>query len=73
MALWVFFFVILTLSSGSHCSRPPSPPLREKSQEQGARVRLGRQVDDIGTDQKQMALESILQKFPRMKPSLEAW
>nr|XP_045013725.1 somatoliberin [Jaculus jaculus]XP_045013726.1 somatoliberin [Jaculus jaculus] len=95
MALWVFFFVILTLSSGSHCSRPPSPPLRmrryadaiftnsyrkvlsqlsarkllqdimnrqqgEKSQEQGARVRLGHQVDDIGTDQKQMALESIL-------------
>ncbi|KAF7465735.1 Hypothetical predicted protein [Marmota monax] len=28
MPLWVFFFVILTLSIGSHCSPSPSLPLR---------------------------------------------
>ncbi|EDL96685.1 growth hormone releasing hormone, isoform CRA_a [Rattus norvegicus] len=27
MPLWVFF-VLLTLTSGSHCSLPPSPPFR---------------------------------------------
>ncbi|XP_057359221.1 somatoliberin [Manis pentadactyla] len=94
MLLWVFFLVILTLSSGSHCS-PPSLPLRtpryadaiftnsyrkvlgqlsarkllqdimsrqqgERNQEQGAKVRLGRQVDNMRADQKQMALESIM-------------
>uniref|UniRef100_A0A8D1N6H0 Somatoliberin n=1 Tax=Sus scrofa TaxID=9823 RepID=A0A8D1N6H0_PIG len=32
----------------------------ERNQEQGARVRLGRQVDSMWADQKQMALESIL-------------
>ncbi|XP_012610406.1 somatoliberin [Microcebus murinus] len=95
MPLWVFLFVILTLSSGSHCSLPPSLPLRmrryadaiftnsyrkvlgqlstrkllqdimsrqqgERNQEQGARVRLGRQVDGVWAEQKQMALESVL-------------
>ncbi|KAI6055755.1 GHRH [Marmota monax] len=95
MPLWVFFFVILTLSIGSHCSPSPSLPLRmrryadaiftnsyrkvlgqlsarkllqdimsrqqgERNQEQGARVRLGRQVDSMWADQKQTALESIL-------------
>ncbi|XP_030167612.1 somatoliberin [Lynx canadensis] len=94
MLLWVFFLVILTLDSGSHCS-PPSLPLRmpryadaiftnsyrkvlgqlsarkllqdimsrqqgERNQEQGAKVRLGRQVDSVWAGQKQMALESIL-------------
>ncbi|KAK2501815.1 hypothetical protein MC885_014198 [Smutsia gigantea] len=94
MLLWVFFLVILTLSSGSHCSLP-SLPLRtpryadaiftnsyrkvlgqlsarkllqdimsrqhgERNQEQGEKVRLGRQVDNMQADQKQMALESIL-------------
>uniref|UniRef100_A0A8C0WCM9 Somatoliberin n=1 Tax=Castor canadensis TaxID=51338 RepID=A0A8C0WCM9_CASCN len=105
MPLWVFFFVILTLTSGSHCSPPPSLPLRmrryadaiftnsyrkvlgqlsarrllqdimsrqqgERNQEQGAKVRLGRQVDSMWAD-KQMSLESILQEFSRMKPP--AW
>ncbi|XDA82634.1 hypothetical protein R6Z07F_012546 [Ovis aries] len=32
----------------------------ERNQEQGAKVRLGRQVDSVWTDQQQMALESIL-------------
>ncbi|XP_069352398.1 somatoliberin [Eulemur rufifrons] len=104
MPLWVFLFVILTLSSGSHCSLPPSLPLRtrryadaiftnsyrkvlgqlsarkllqdimtrqhgERNQEQGARVRHGRQVDGVWAEQKQMALESgvvaLLQKHSR--------
>ncbi|XP_047398214.1 somatoliberin isoform X2 [Sciurus carolinensis] len=97
MPLWVFFFVILTLSISAHCSPSPSLPLRmrryadaiftnsyrkilgqlsarkllqdimsrqqgerERNQEQGARVRLGRQVDGMWADQKQTALESIL-------------
>ncbi|XP_004430625.1 PREDICTED: somatoliberin [Ceratotherium simum simum] len=94
MLLWVFFLVILTFSSGSHCS-PPSPPLRipryadaiftnsyrkvlsqlsarkllqdimsrqqgERNQEQEAKTRLGRQVDNMWADQEQMALDSIL-------------
>ncbi|KAM8920006.1 somatoliberin [Lycaon pictus] len=94
MLLWVFFLVILTLSSGSHSS-PPSLPIRipryadaiftnsyrkvlgqlsarkllqdimsrqqgERNQEQGAKVRLGRQVDSLWASQKQMALENIL-------------
>uniref|UniRef100_G3TH38 Somatoliberin n=2 Tax=Loxodonta africana TaxID=9785 RepID=G3TH38_LOXAF len=94
MLLWVFFLVVLTLSSDAHCS-PPSLPLRtrryadaiftnsyrkvlgqlsarkllqdimsrqqgEQNQEQGARVRLGRQVESMWADQKQMALESVL-------------
>lgn len=33
---------------------------RERNQEQGAKVRLGRQVDNMRADQKQMALESIV-------------
>ncbi|GAB5569215.1 VIP peptides isoform X1 [Prionailurus iriomotensis] len=32
----------------------------ERNQEQGAKVRLGRQVDSVWAGQKQMALESIL-------------
>ncbi|KAM6147765.1 somatoliberin [Erethizon dorsatum] len=96
MPLWVLlFFVILTLSSSSHCSPPLSLPLRmqryagtilanryrkvlgqmsarktlqdimsrqqgKRNQEQGARIRLGRQVDSVWTDQKQVALESML-------------
>ncbi|XP_030686445.1 somatoliberin [Globicephala melas] len=32
----------------------------ERNQEQGAKVRLGRQVDSMWADQKQMALENIL-------------
>ncbi|MXQ86760.1 hypothetical protein E5288_WYG013135 [Bos mutus] len=32
----------------------------ERNQEQGAKVRLGRQVDGVWTDQQQMALESTL-------------
>ncbi|XP_023570567.1 somatoliberin [Octodon degus] len=96
MPLWVFlFFVILSLSSGSHCSPPLSLPLRmqryadaiftnsyrtvlsqlsarkllqdimsrqqgDRNQEQGARIRLGRQVDSVWTDQKQVALDSML-------------
>ncbi|KAM6164007.1 somatoliberin [Rhynchocyon petersi] len=32
----------------------------ERNQEQGARVRVGRQVETMWADQKQMALESIL-------------
>uniref|UniRef100_A0A8C3WMJ3 Somatoliberin n=1 Tax=Catagonus wagneri TaxID=51154 RepID=A0A8C3WMJ3_9CETA len=32
----------------------------ERNQEQGARVRLGRQVDSMWADKKPMALESIL-------------
>ncbi|XP_017197659.3 somatoliberin [Oryctolagus cuniculus] len=28
MPLWVLFFVLLTVSSGSHCSLPPSTPVR---------------------------------------------
>ncbi|XP_057385701.1 somatoliberin [Balaenoptera acutorostrata] len=32
----------------------------ERNQEQGAKVRLGRQVDSMWTDQKQVALENIL-------------
>ncbi|XP_059888712.1 somatoliberin [Delphinus delphis] len=32
----------------------------ERNQEQGAKVRLGRQVDSTWADQKQMALENIL-------------
>ncbi|XP_037667885.1 somatoliberin [Choloepus didactylus] len=32
----------------------------ERNQEHGARVRLGRQVDSVWADQKQMALESTL-------------
>ncbi|XP_034861585.1 somatoliberin [Mirounga leonina] len=94
MLLWVFFLVILTLSSGSH-SFPPSLPLRipryadaiftnsyrkvlaqlsarkllqdimsrqqgMRSQEQGAEVRLGRQVDGVWAGPKQTALESVL-------------
>ncbi|XP_037357503.1 somatoliberin [Talpa occidentalis] len=94
MLLWVFFLVILTLSSGSHCS-PLSLPLRmpryadaiftnsyrkvlgqlsarkllqdimsrqqgERNQEQGAKVRLGRDVDSMSADQEQRALDSIL-------------
>ncbi|KAL1785767.1 somatoliberin isoform X1 [Sigmodon hispidus] len=94
MPLWVFF-VILTLTSGSHCLPPPSLPFRmrryadaiftnsyrkvlgqlsarkllqdimsrqqgERDQEQGARVRLGRQLDSMCTDHRQMALESLL-------------
>ncbi|KAM5305307.1 somatoliberin [Glossophaga mutica] len=94
MLLWVFFLMILTFSSGSHCSSP-SPALRmpryadaifinsfrkvlgqlsarkqlqdvmsrhpgERNQEQGAKARLGRQVDSVWEDQKQLALESIL-------------
>uniref|UniRef100_A0A8I3W2I3 Somatoliberin n=1 Tax=Callithrix jacchus TaxID=9483 RepID=A0A8I3W2I3_CALJA len=95
MPLWVFVFVILTLSSSSHCF--PHPPLAlrmrrytdaiftnsyrkvlgqmsarkllqdimsrqqgERNQERGARARLGRQVDSVWAEQKQMALESIL-------------
>uniref|UniRef100_A0A8C2W4E8 Somatoliberin n=1 Tax=Chinchilla lanigera TaxID=34839 RepID=A0A8C2W4E8_CHILA len=105
MPLWVFlFFVILTLSSSSHCSLPLSLPLRmqryadaifsntyrkmqgqlsarklihdrmswqqgARNQEQGARIRLSRQVDSVWTDQKQVALESMLAEFPRMKIS----
>ncbi|XP_053430844.1 somatoliberin [Nycticebus coucang] len=95
MPLWVLLFVILTLSSSSHCSIPPSPPLRmrryadaiftnsyrkvlgqlsarkllqdimsrqqgERNQEQGTRVRVGRQVESVWAEKKQMALESIL-------------
>ncbi|EHB05436.1 Somatoliberin, partial [Heterocephalus glaber] len=95
MPLWVFFFVILTLSSSSHCSSPVSLPLRmrryadaiftnsyrkvlsqlsarkllqdimnrqqgKRNQEQGARIRLGRQLDSMWTDQNQVALESML-------------
>ncbi|CAK7319894.1 GHRH [Vulpes lagopus] len=94
MLLWVFFLVILTLSSGSHSS-PPSLPIRipryadaiftnsyrkvlgqlsarkllqdimsrhqgERNWEQGAKVRLGRQVDSLWASQKLMALENIL-------------
>jgi hypothetical protein len=33
---------------------------RERNQEQGAKVRLGRQVDSMWADQKQMSLENIL-------------
>ncbi|XP_031229594.1 somatoliberin [Mastomys coucha] len=103
MPLWVFF-VILTLTSGSHCLLPPTPPFRErrhadaifsssyrkllsqlyarkvlqdimnrqgeKIQEQ--RTRLSRQLDSAWAEDKQMTLESILQGFPRMKPSAEA-
>ncbi|XP_021050566.1 somatoliberin [Mus pahari] len=102
MLLWVFF-VVLILTSGSHCSLPPSPPFRmqrhvdaifttnyrkllsqlyarkviqdimnkqgERNQEQ--RARLSRQEDSMWAEDKQMALESILQGFPRMKPSAE--
>ncbi|XP_053783094.1 somatoliberin [Desmodus rotundus] len=99
MLLWVFFLVILTFSSGSHCSST-SPTLRmpryadaiftnsyrkvlsqlsarkllqdimsrqqgERTQEQGAKARLGRQVDSVWEDQKQVALESILVALPR--------
>ncbi|XP_019489001.1 PREDICTED: somatoliberin [Hipposideros armiger] len=99
MLLWVFLLMILTLSSGSHCS-PPSLPLRmpryadaiftnsyrkvlgqlsarkllqdlmsrqqgERNQEQGAKVRTGRQVDSMWADRKQMALESILVALPQ--------
>ncbi|XP_034495993.1 somatoliberin [Ailuropoda melanoleuca] len=94
MLLWVFFLVMLTLSSGSH-SFPPSLPLRipryadaiftnsyrkvlgqlsarkllqdimsrphgERNREQGAKARLGRQVDGMWAGQKQTALESTL-------------
>ncbi|XP_052578716.1 somatoliberin [Peromyscus californicus insignis] len=94
MPLWVFF-VILTLTSGSHCSPTPSLPSRmrryadaiftnsyrkvlgqlsarkllqdimsrqqgERNQEPGTRVRLGRQVDSMWADHRQMALESLL-------------
>ncbi|XP_016074801.1 PREDICTED: somatoliberin [Miniopterus natalensis] len=94
MLLWVFFLMVLTLSSSCRCSSP-SPTLRmpryadaiftnsyrkvlgqlsarkllqdivsrqqaERNQEQGAKARLGRQVDSMWEDQKQMALESIL-------------
>ncbi|XP_059115696.1 somatoliberin [Peromyscus eremicus] len=98
MPLWVFF-VILTLTSGSHCSPTPSLPsrmrryadaiftnsyrkvlgqlsarklLQDIMSRQGTRVRLGRQVDSMWADHRQMALESLLQGFPRMKPSVEA-
>ncbi|XP_038188156.1 somatoliberin isoform X1 [Arvicola amphibius] len=106
MPLWVFF-VILTLTSGSHCLLPTSLPFRmrryadaiftnsyrkvlgqlsarkllqdimnrqqgERNQE-GTRVRPGRQVDSMWADHRQVALESLLQGFPRMKPSAEAW
>ncbi|KAM5220447.1 somatoliberin [Hipposideros larvatus] len=99
MLLWVFLLMILTLSSGSHCS-PPSLSLRmpryadaiftnsyrkvlgqlsarkllqdlmsrqqgERNQEQGAKVRTGRQVDSMWADRKQMALESILVALPQ--------
>ncbi|XP_007932836.1 somatoliberin [Orycteropus afer afer] len=37
-----------------------SRPQGERNQEQGARVRPGRQVESMWADQKQMALESIL-------------
>ncbi|XP_008069503.1 somatoliberin [Carlito syrichta] len=95
MPLWVFFLVLLALSSSSHGSPPPSLPLRmrryadaiftnsyrrvlgqlsarkllqdimsrqqgEGNQEQGAKVRLGRQVDSMWAEQKQVALESVL-------------
>ncbi|ELW69623.1 Somatoliberin [Tupaia chinensis] len=95
MPLWVFFLVILTLSSSSHSSPLPSLPLRmrryadaiftnsyrkvlgqlsarkllqdivsrqqgERNEEQGARLRLGRQGDSVWGDQKQMALDSVL-------------
>ncbi|NP_001268519.1 somatoliberin precursor [Mesocricetus auratus] len=94
MPLWVFF-VILTLTNGSHCSPSPSLPFRirryadaiftssyrkvlgqlsarkllqdimsrqqgERNQEQGPRVRLGRQVDSMWADHRQMSLESLL-------------
>nr|KAF6471332.1 growth hormone releasing hormone [Molossus molossus] len=99
MLLWVFFLLVLTLSSGPHFSSP-SPTLRvpryadaiftnsyrkvwgqlsarkllqdimsrqqaERNQEQGAKVRLGRQVDSMWEDQKQMVLESILVALPQ--------
>ncbi|XP_010638332.1 somatoliberin [Fukomys damarensis] len=96
MPFWVFFFfMILTLSSSSHCSPSLSLPLRmrryadaiftnsyrkvlgqlsarkllqdimsrqqgKRNQEQEARIRLGRQLDSVWTDQKQVALESML-------------
>ncbi|XP_021012509.1 somatoliberin [Mus caroli] len=103
MLLWVLF-LILILTSGSHCSLPPAPPFRmqrhvdaifttnyrkllsqlyarkviqdimnkqgERIQEQ--RARLSRQEDSMWTEDKQMTLESILQGFPRMKPSADA-
>ncbi|XP_038188157.1 somatoliberin isoform X2 [Arvicola amphibius] len=93
MPLWVFF-VILTLTSGSHCLLPTSLPFRmrryadaiftnsyrkvlgqlsarkllqdimnrqqgERNQE-GTRVRPGRQVDSMWADHRQVALESLL-------------
>ncbi|XP_052037509.1 somatoliberin [Apodemus sylvaticus] len=104
MPLWVFF-VILTLTSDSHCSLTPSPPFRvqrhadaiftsnyrkllsqlyvrkllqdimnrqqgERKQEQ--RTSLSQEVDSAWAEDKPMALESILQGFPRRKLSAEA-
>nr|KAF6422404.1 growth hormone releasing hormone [Rousettus aegyptiacus] len=37
----------------------------ERNQEQGAKVRSGRQVDSMWADRKQMALESILVALPQ--------
>ncbi|XP_068842918.1 somatoliberin [Capricornis sumatraensis] len=50
----------------------------ERNQEQGAKVRLGRQVDGVWTDQQQMALESILvsllqERSLPSKKDCEAW
>ncbi|KAM5245891.1 somatoliberin [Ctenodactylus gundi] len=96
MPLWVlFFFMILTLSSGSQGSPPFFLPLRmrryadaiftnsyrkvlgqlsarkllrdimsrqqgEKNHELGAKSRLGRQVDSVWANHKQVALDSML-------------